>query len=180
MVSGCTNLSKFCNQHTFKWLMNHIWHTFTPWQFTGSLEGFKKKTPALTHVWPHRKQTLLLEMCFPSWLVVPNFSAYNPQKSGSREWWNPCVTDMNNKRPLIFNGLFNFQLKCTSESKCSIKFSQLQAVELSVTSLCWTVTKLNWPKPRLEASAVSEQSQRMEKAFTGVTRAGSREPVHVS
>lgn len=49
-----------------------------------------------------------------------------------------------------------------------------------IVSLRWTVTKLKWPKPRLEASAVAEPSQVAVKAFTGVTRAGSREPVHVS
>lgn len=49
-----------------------------------------------------------------------------------------------------------------------------------IVSLRWTVTKLKWPKPRLEASAVTERSQSVVKAFAGVTRAGSREPVHVS
>lgn len=64
----------------------------------------------------------------------------------------------------------------------STKFCELFQSRLGspIVSPRWTVTKLKWPKPRLEASAVAERSQSVVKAFAGVTRAGSREPVHVS
>lgn len=63
--------------------------------------------------------------------------------------------------------------------RSSRKFHELIKAGCLAVSLRWTVTKLKWPKPRLEASAVAALSQIVVKAFAGVTRAGSREPVHV-